>query len=294
VTAAEPPQEVYVNGRVVGVADAMVSFEDRGLQFGDSLYEVVRGYGGVFFEMQRHLERLLRGCAFLELTFGPHEIGRLEQAAESLLRRSGLDNASLVLQVTRGTAPRSHVPPQEIEPTVIAYVRPAVWPTQRVLESGIGVITVPDTRWDRVDMKTSMLLPNVLAKMHAQRNECSDAIFVRDGVALECTASNLFAVIQGTVRTAPTTAHILPGVTRLVVLQLCATEGIPFAEASIPASELGVAEELFLTGTTDEITPITRLDSKPVQGRRPGVVTRQLMAAFRRRTSSLSHAARTA
>ena len=166
--------------------------------------------------------------------------------------------------------------------------RPATWPTPEVLEAGIGVVTVPDTRWERVDIKSSMLLPNVLAKMHAQRHDASDAIFVRDGVALECTASNLFAVIQGTVRTAPATARILPGVTRRVVVELCASEGIPFAEAAIPATELASAQELFLTGTTDEITPITRLDGTPVSDGRPGVLTRRLMAAFRRRTSSLS------
>jgi D-alanine transaminase len=290
----EHPREVYLNGRFVDAADATVSFEDRGLQFGDSIYEVVRSYGGGFFEMQRHLERLLRGCAFLELGSDALEIGAVEQAADSLLRRSGLDNASLVLQVTRGTASRSHIPPQGIKPTVIAYVRPAIWPPRELLETGIGVVTVPDTRWDRVDIKSSMLLPNVLAKMHAQRHDASDAIFVRDGVALECTASNLFAVIQGTVRTAPATARILPGVTRRVVIELCASEGIPFTEAAIPATELASAQELFLTGTTDEITPITRLDGTLVSDGRPGVLTRRLMAAFRRRTGSLSPVSRRA
>ncbi|MEA2635783.1 MAG: D-alanine transaminase [Chloroflexota bacterium] len=287
---AAQPREVYLNGRFVDVADATVSFEDRGLQFADSIYEVVRSYGGGFFEMQRHLERLLRGSTFLELGSDALEIGAVEQAADSLLRRSGLDDASLVLQVTRGTAPRSHIPAQGIKPTVIAYVRPAIWPPPELLETGIAVITVPDTRWERVDIKSSMLLPNVLAKIHAQQQDASDAIFVRDGVALECTASNLFAVIQGTVRTAPANARILPGVTRKVVMELCASEGIPLTDDAIMAAELASAQELFLTGTTDEITPITRLDGMPVSDGRPGVLTRRLMAAFRRRTSSLSPA----
>jgi D-alanine transaminase len=288
------PGEVYLNGRFVEGADAMVSFEDRGLQFADSIYEVVRSYGGAFFEMQRHLERLLRGSAFLELGADELDIGTVEQAADSLLRRSGLENASLVLEVTRGTASRSHVPPHGIKPTVIAYVRPATWPTPEALEAGIGVVTVPDTRWERVDIKSSMLLPNVLAKMHAVRNGAADAIFVREGLALECTASNLFAVIEGVVRTAPATARILSGVTRRVALELCAAEGIPFTEASIATTELVGAEELFLTGTTDEITPISRVDGRPVHDGRPGVVTRRLMAAFGRRTRSLSPATRKA
>jgi D-alanine transaminase len=290
----EHPKEVYLNGRFVDVADATVSFEDRGLQFADSIYEVVRSYGGAYFEMDRHLERLLRGCAFLELGADALDIGTVEQAADALLQRSGLDNASLVLEVTRGTAPRSHVPPHGIKPTVIAYVRPATWPTPEVLEAGIGVVTVPDTRWERVDIKSSMLLPNVLAKMHAVRHDASDAIFVRDGAALEGTASNLFAVIQGIVRTAPATGRILSGVTRRVVLELCASEGIPFTEAPIATTELAGAEELFLTGTTDEITPITRVDGSSIHDGRPGVLTRRLLAAFRRRTGSLAAASRRA
>ena len=288
------PREVYLNGRFVDVGDATVSFEDRGLQFGDSIYEVVRCYGGAFFEMHRHIERLLRGCSFLELGPDALDIDAVEEAANTLLQRSALENASLVLEVTRGTASRNHVPPPGLKATVIAYVRPATWPTPEVLEAGIGVVTVPDTRWERVDIKSSMLLPNVLAKMHAVRHDASDAIFVREGVALECTASNLFGVIQGTVRTAPATERILSGVTRRVVLELCAAEGIPFTEASIAATELVGAEELFLTGTTDEITPISRVDGTPVRDGRPGAVTRRLMAAFRRRTYSLSPASRKA
>ena len=173
-------------------------------------------------------------------------------------------------------------------------MRPAIWPPPEILETGIGVITVPDTRWERVDIKSSMLLPNVLAKMHAVRHDASDAIFVRDGAALEGTASNLFAVIKGTVRTAPATARILSGVTRKVVMEICASEGIALTEDTILATELATAQELFLTGTTDEITPITRLDGMPVSDGRPGMLTRRLMTAFRRRTSSLSPASRRA
>jgi D-alanine transaminase len=283
---ADLPKEVYVNGRIVPYDEARVSVEDRGFQFADGIYEVIRVYNGQLFEGERHFQRLERSAKFLQMALGPG-VPAIRAAAEELLRRSGLREAQVYVQVTRGAAPRAHALPANIEPTIVVLVRQAVVPPEEQIEHGAAAITASDTRWAHVHIKTVGLLGNVLAKQRAIEAGAYEAIFIRDGYVTDCTATNVFAVIDGVVTTPPRSNYILHGITRAVVLELCAAEGLPHAEEPITEAQLHAAEEIFVTGTNTEVLPIVRLNGQAVGNGQPGPLTRQLIAAFRRLTRGL-------
>jgi D-alanine transaminase len=277
------PTEVYLNGRIVPFKQATVSVEDRGFQFSDGLYEVVRTYEGRFFHLDRHLSRLSRGAAFLELSLREH-LPSLEQATHELIARSGLVNASLVIQVTRGVAPRAHAPFRGLKPTVVAYVRPANPPSDEVVGNGIAAITTEDIRWARCDIKGVGLVPNVLAKQRALDAGAMEAFFVRDGLITDGTATNVFVVHSGMVMTPPESVRILSGVTRAVALQICLSLAIPTSECDLPMSSLSDADEVFITGTSDEVTPVVRINGRSVGTGKVGTVSQRLIEAFRKTT----------
>jgi D-alanine transaminase len=192
------------------------------------------------------------------------------------------------IQITRGSAPRTHAfPPAGTPPTVYAAAKKYA-PQRDQAEEGIAAILVPDPRWARCDIKSVALLPNVLARQRAIEAGVADAIFVRDGVAIEGTSSNFFGVFSGEVVTAPKTNYILPGITRDVVIGLCAKIGVSVREIPILEHQLGEAEELFLTSTISEIRPIIRVNDRPVGTGIPGPVTRRIQQTFRDLVSDLS------
>ncbi|MBI2320762.1 MAG: D-amino-acid transaminase [Chloroflexi bacterium] len=277
------PKEVYLNGRIVPYGEAVVPIEDRGYQFADGIYEVIRVYSGQIFEGERHFARLERSAAFLELPLSPG-VASVRAAGEELLRRGALREAQIYIQVTRGVAARAHALPSDIAPTVVVLVRGAVVPPEEQVERGVAAITASDTRWAHVHVKVIGLLPNVLAKQRAIRAGAYEAIFIRDGYVTDCTATNVFAVIDGAVTTPPKSNYILHGITREVVLELCAAEGLPHAEAPVTEAQLHGAEEIFVTGTNTEVLPIVTLNGQAVGSGAPGPHTRQLIAAFRRLT----------
>lgn len=284
---------VYLNGEYLPKSDAHVSVDDRGFLLGDGVYEVTPFYEGVPFGLDRHLQRMREGLAFMRIAFDPSS---LDDMHRELVRRNGLESAerSLVyVQVTRGAAPRTHYfPTVAVEPTVYAYAAPWSRPADDVWDRGFRAITVPDRRWSRVDIKTIGLLPNALAYQAAKDVGVDDAILVRDGVALEGAHQNFWAVIDGTVVTHPKTNHILPGITRAVVLELAEEEGVPVRERAIAVEELAGAEELFFTGTTGEVRPCVEVDGRPVGDGAVGPVTRRLSDAFLRRIEAAKDAAR--
>ena len=281
---AEWPQEVWVNGRIVGRAEAVVSVEDRGFQFGDGLYEVIRAYGGKLFRMDSHMRRLAAGADFLELGLTGAHMDEIRSVADLLVGRAVLDDAAVIMLVTRGAASRSHAPPAGMKPTIVMYVRPATTPSPDLLRDGIAAITVTDSRWGHVNVKSLALQPNVLAKRRALRANASEAIFIRDGHVTDCTASNPFVVLRGQVRTPPESNYILSGITREAVLDLCRQEAIPCLEAGVLDTELPRMDEAFLTGTSEEITPVVKIDGQVIGEGKPGPITRQLIAAFHRAT----------
>ena len=276
-------QIVYLNGAYMPSEEARISPEDRGFLFADGIYEVLRSYGGGFFETDAHLSRMADGLAALRIA--GVEPAALEPVAHSLLDRNGLAGADALvyMQVTRGAAVRGHAfPDPPVSPTVYATARqfqPKADPTR-----GITVITSPDDRWSRCDIKSTGLLANCLALQDAVEAGATEAVLVRDGAALEGTHTSFFGIFGGVVRTAPADNYILPSITRRVTLELCRENGIPCEERAVLVNELEAADELFLAGTTMEIMPIVKLNGTPVGTGDPGPVAGRLLELFRTRT----------
>lgn len=279
---------VYLNGEYIPKSEARISIEDRGFMLADGIYEVTPYYESVPFYGDRHLQRMKNGLSWMRI---PFDAGVFEEVGRELIARNGLDKAPTALvymQVTRGVAPRTHYFPKEpITPTVYAHAKAWDRPTPERWAKGFSAATVPDRRWGRVDIKTICLLPNVLAYQGALDAGADDAILVKDGVAMEGAHQNFWAVIDGTAVTHPLTQSILGGITRGVVLEIARENGIPVCERPIQVEELATAEELFFTGTTNEVRPCVTVDGKPVGDGKPGPVTRALSQAFHKRVEKV-------
>ena len=274
----------YLNGRYLPKKDIALSPDDRGFLFADGLYEVIRSYDGRLFQMAAHLARLARGAGFLRLN--TDVCGDLEAVYRTLLEKNDLTrgDALIYIQVTRG-APglrAHHFPAEPTPPTVYAMVR-AFAPDHDIQQTGVRVVLLPDQRWARCDLKTVGLTANVLAAQQAHENAAAEALLVRDGCVMEGSHSSFLVVEDGWVVAPPLTNYILDSISRQVVESLCAREKIPFAARPIHQERLTAADELMLTGTTKEVTPVTEVvgldKSWPA-----GPVTRKLQTAFRGET----------
>jgi D-alanine transaminase len=274
---------VYLNGEYIAEEEARISPDDRGFLFSDGIYEVIRSYDGILFEPSAHLARLRYGAKALRF----HETGfdSLPHVANELIKRNGLQSgdATVYIQVTRGAAPRTHrFPPTDTPLTVYLSAGPFN-PHHSDQERGIRAILVPDQRWARCDIKSTALLPNVLANQQAVDAGAFEALFVRDGVLMEGSHSNVAAVVKGEVITPPLTNYILGGITRGVVLELCRKHGIPHREHLLLSSEIPEMEEIMIVGTTVEVTPVRQIVNADFQNREPGPLTRKLQELFRER-----------
>jgi len=262
--------KVYLNGRFVERDQACLPITDRGLLFGDSVYEVIPAFGGAPFRAEQHLARLDRSLRSIRMR-NPHSIQEWFGILDQLCSDFPSQDHSIYLQVTRGSYPtRTHKIPDKVEPTVIAFATPMAERAPGIANEGIKVITLEDIRWQRCDVKATTLLPNVLAQAEAAEKGAIDAILVRQGQALEGTASNLFIVLEGLLITPPDSEKILPGVTRDLVLELARDANIPYAQASISEEDLKKATEIWLTSSTREISPVVELDGEPVGDGKPG------------------------
>lgn len=271
----------YVNGRYMDLHEACVPVEDRGFQFGDGVYETVRIYSGRAFSLDRHLDRFEESARALEIP--PPSRSEVEAILGELLARDGVQEGQFYIQLTRGRAPRAHGFPKEGQPTLVAYVQPVELPDPRLYQEGASAIVVPDLRWGLCHIKSTNLLANVLAKEKAHRAGAFEALQEREGFGItEGSSSNVFAVLDGVLRTAPEGPWILGGITREWVLRLAREQGIAVEERPFDRHQLERASEVFVTGTTTEIMPITRVDGRPVGDGRVGPVTRALMQAYSR------------
>ncbi|WP_068142087.1 D-amino acid aminotransferase [Limnochorda pilosa] len=272
---------VYLNGEFKPYDEACLSVEDRGFLFADGIYEVIYVHRGRAFRMEDHLARLQRSAAAVRLEL-PRPAADLEAAAGALTARNGLEaeEATVYLELTRGSAPRQHAFPAQPRPTLLMIARKAHRPEPEKLERGVSVITVPDERWHWCHVKSVGLLPNVLAKQQAVESGAFEAVFVRDGRVTEGSSTNLFAVFDGVLWTHPADRWILGGVTRSVVLELAGRLEITVREEAVEASRLGRADELFLTGTTTTVLPVVRVDGRAVGSGEPGPLTRRLQEAY--------------
>lgn len=275
---------VYLNGDILDAADARIPVDDRGFLFADGVYEVVRVYDGRAFLMDEHMRRLRAGLAAIQISTGG--LDRIAAAAGKLLDENGLrsGDSTIYIQVTRGVAPRAHAfPKPAAEPTVYVAAKPFRQHPADYFQRGVGTVTVPDTRWSRCDIKSISLLPNVLANQQAKDNDAFEALFVRDGAVIEGSHSNLFGVVGGELRTYPECNYILGGITRALVIALARDADIPVRETPIFADQLPHCDELFLSGTTTEVMPVTRVDGRQIGNGAPGPITLRLLAAYRER-----------
>lgn len=272
---------VYFNGQFLPKDAVRISPDDRGFLFADGAYEVVRVYAGRPFMIDEHLRRLR--YSLHELRIALPQVQDLPDVIQELLSHNDLSGAgaAIYIQVTRGAAPRKHAFPAEPTPATV-YVTASPFSSRREKwEHGVPVILVPDIRWMRCDIKSLALLPNVLASQQARERGAEEAVLVRDGVITEGAHTNICAVFDGQLVTHPATNHILAGITRGLVLDLCTRLEIPYRQDPIPAHELQAASEVLILGTTTEIMPVVQVDDWRVADGRPGSITRKLQDAFR-------------
>jgi D-alanine transaminase len=270
----------YLNGQYLPQENIVISPEDRGFLFADGIYEVIRTYSGKLFRAKAHLDRLSRGARALQ--FNHTDFRYLEPVCERLIQDNQLmhGDAIIYMQVTRGVASRSHAfPPIETPLTVYATAKPFE-PHLQEAENGIRAILVPDQRWARCDIKTIGLLANTLAHQRARKSHATEGLFIRDGVVMEGTHSNVMAVIDGKVITPPRTNYMLAGITREFVLSLCGELSIPFLETPLYESNILNVDELMIVGTTVEVTPVIAIDCEKIGSGIPGPLTRKLQKAF--------------
>lgn len=272
-----------LNGELMPADEARVPIWDRGFLFGDSIYEVWRLYEGRCWLDEAHLARL--GRSLEQMWFPPVDLRRLQDRIGRTVEASRVAEGVVYVQVTRGVAPRKHTfPGPEVEPTELIVVRPYDdAETARLREVGVGVLSRPDWRWRRCDVKSTNLLANVLACEAAHRAGCPEAVLVDDrGTVTEATHSSLLWLRDGVLEGTADGPPILPGTSRHLVEELARSIGVRFRTAEIGLEELGGCPEVLLTGTTIEVMPVVRIDDRAVGGGVPGPVTRRLQEAFRR------------
>ncbi|MGZ6015568.1 MAG: D-amino-acid transaminase [Phenylobacterium sp.] len=281
----------YVNGRFVRHGDACVHIEDRGYQLSDGVYEVWAAFGGRLADWDGHVQRLERSLGELRIDM-PMSRKALELVLHEALRRNRVHDGLVYLQVTRGVAPRDHAfPSKPVKPSVVITAREVdMAASDARAAKGIAVITTPETRWARCDIKSVALLPNVLAKQSAREAGAAEAWFVDElGLVTEGASSNAWIVDgDGVLRTRDLNANILRGITRRSLLDLIAAETIPFAERPFTVEEAKGAREAFITGAGSLVLPVVMIDGCKIGEGRPGPVATKLRALY------VSHARKTA
>jgi D-alanine transaminase len=273
----------YVNGRYLPHRHAMVHVEDRGYQFSDGVYEVCEVRGGRLVDERRHLARLQRSLAELRIR-APMAPAALGMVMRETIRRNRIGDGIVYLQITRGVARRDHAfPASATAPALVVTARNiAAAGNEKAAAEGIAVITVPDNRWDRVDIKTIALLPNVLAKQAAREQGAKEAWFVDpDGFVTEGSSTNAWIVTAaGRVVTRPAEHGILRGITRTVVIEAIQAQGLEFEERPFTCAEAYAAREAFMTAASQTVMPVVRIDGRPVGDGAPGPLAKALRRGF--------------
>lgn len=272
--------EVYLNGDFLALEQATISVLDRGFLFGDGVYEVMPSYGGYFLGLEPHLDRLEHSLSAIRLE-APLDRGQWRQILQRLIGPPPAADQYVYLQVTRG-APRErdHLCPEGVPPTVFAMARPIRPRAPEVGTQGVACVTRPDPRWSRCEIKAISLLAAVLMRREAQDEDALEAIMIRDGFVTEGSSTNVFVVSGDTIAT-PAKGHlILSGITRELALSLAREAGMRFTEGAVPAEALRSADEIWLSSSTREVMPVTRLDGDPVGAGIPGPLWRRMDALY--------------
>ncbi len=280
------PELAYVGGELLPIDRAVVSIEDRGFQFADGVYEVISTYGGVLFALEEHMLLLERSLAALRISYDIRE-ERLPQQILRGVEACGFEDVLVYVQITRGAAPRHHeFPSPSVPPTVVMTFKELYRLAPERYALGVSVISTPDLRWKRCDIKSIALLANILAKQEAHERGAFEALLVDgEGMVTEGSSTSAFCVRKGTIYVPPLGPHILPSVTRMVLLELACDMGVNVVEKSLSLSAFKEAEEVFLAGTTTEAIGVVALDGTTIGSGEPGPVTQKLRAAFLERTA---------
>ncbi len=273
----------YVNGRYVNHADAQIPVEDRGLQFADAVYEVWALRDGALLDVEGHFTRLARSLGELAIA-PPMSMAALEAVIRETVRRNRARNGLVYLQITRGVAPRDHAfPHPATRPCVIVTVKPVDWAAWDArARAGAAVITTPDQRWARCDIKSTSLLPNVLAKQAAREAGAAEAWMVdAEGRVTEGSSTNAWIVdAEGRLITRDAHANILNGITRRAVMALAHERQMRVLERPFHVEEAKAAREAFITAASTLVTPVIAIDGAPVGDGRPGPVAQALRDAY--------------
>lgn len=271
---------VYLNGEYMPLSKAKIPVMDRGFLFGDAVYEVIPAYHGRLFRLQEHLQRLNSSLQAIGME-NPLSNEQWQTILQRLIDQQPEIDQSVYLQVTRGIyAKRDHSFPKQIKATVLAMCSPFGHPGSSINEAGIAAITLDDIRWKYCNIKTTALLANVLLRQQAVESDAAEAILVRNGNATEGAASNLFIVADSTIITPAKSQDLLPGVTRDVVLELAEENGFTYREADISQQQLETADEIWLSSSTREIMPVTRLNERTIGNGKPGPMWEKIYSLY--------------
>ncbi len=269
----------YLNGNYLPLDEACVPVLDRGFIFGDGIYEVIPVYAGKPFRLDHHLQRLDNSLNGVYLA-NPLDNATWTQILQQIIERNGGGDQSLYLQITRGVAKRDHGFPATAQPTVFVMSNPFKPVDTELLEEGVAAITLEDIRWQYCHIKSIALLPNILLRQQALDADAAEAILLKGDKVTEGAASNVFIVLDDILLTPPKGECLLPGITRDLVVELADRHNVPCEQRDISREELLRADEIWITSSTREILPVTRLDGHPVGDGRPGPVWQKLYAIY--------------
>jgi D-alanine transaminase len=286
-----PDTPCLLNGELLPLNQAKISVLDRGFIFGDGVYEVIPVYGRRLFRFDEHMARLARSLDKLRIV-NPHQRDDWLQQVRLLVSKVPADDQLVYIQVTRGVAPRDHVMPEGIAPTVFVMSNPMKPPAPELRHLGVACITARDFRWERGDIKSISLLGNVLARQMSADHGAAETIMFRNGWLTEASGSNVWVVHEGALLGAPRSEHVLEGIRYELLRELCEEEGIAYNLRPIAEDDVRTADELMISSASKEILPVTKLDNQPVghgalRGK-PGPVYARLYEAYQRAKQSQS------
>ena len=280
MSTSTSPRIVYVNGRFCPLEEASVSIMDRGFLFGDGIYEVTAVLGGKFVDNEPHLQRLDRSLGEIGIR-NPHSIPEWIAIQRELVQRNGLVEGSVYIEVTRGVFEREFTCPPDIAPTVVMFTQVRNVRDNPAVATGVPIITVPDLRWARRDIKSTALLAQVLAKQVAKAAGVAEAWMVEDGFVTEGASSTAFIITsQREIVTRPLSNAVLPGITRQSVMRLAAEHGLTLVERLFTVEEAKAAQEIFFTSATTFVMPVVSIDGEMVGGGQPGPLARDLRRLY--------------
>ncbi len=273
---------VYFNGKFMPESEVKISPNDRGFVFGDGSYEVFRSYKGKLFYADEHIVRLKYSLSQLRIEM--NNVERIIPTVQQLIEKNNLGEkeATIYLQVSRGVFKRMHAfPDEKVDPTVFIRAREFTPYSEELFQKGVKVITMEDFRWTRCDIKSTALLSNILSAQQAADCNAFESIFLRDGLLTEGSHTNVFAVIDDCVYTHPKSNHILSGISREIVIDLCRTNDITIIEKAITEEQLNNVDELFLVGTSTEVMPVVQLNEKTIRDGNSGPFSRRIQQLYK-------------